>query len=67
MKQSDLSMQDGFYFYNAVIDPGRLIRKFAATNLISNPGFITNAFGVIVDPKFFPGLFELARKKWIPC
>lgn len=58
MKQSDLNMQDGFYFYNAVIDPGRLIRKFAATNPAPNPGFITNAFGVIVDPKFFPGLLK---------
>lgn len=43
-----------FYFFNSVISPENLIRRYSSKQISPRPGYITNAFGVVVDPKFFP-------------
>lgn len=51
--------QDKFYFYNSSIgDLTRLMRKYAAPTLTPTPGLITNAYGVRINPKYFPNLLK---------
>lgn len=50
-----MDAQDNFYFYNSSIgDLTKLIRKYAVSELAPTPGFITNAFGVKINPKHLP-------------
>jgi hypothetical protein len=49
--------QDIFYFYNSSIgDLTELLRKYAMSKIDPRPGRIMNAYGVSIDPKFFPGI-----------
>lgn len=58
MKKSERTLEARFYFYDAVINPERLVQRYAEKNPSPNPRFVTNAFGVLVDPKFCPELLE---------
>jgi hypothetical protein len=49
-----MNSQDVFYFYNASINPLKLIEENVVKNLQPTDGYFTNAFGVLIDPKFFP-------------
>jgi len=51
--------EDRFYFYNSSIgDLRRLIEKYQLSDQIDTVGFITNAFGVKIRPKFFPYILQ---------
>lgn len=60
MEQNDLGLkqQEGFFHYSSVIGPARLIRKYASSHLVADAAYITNAFGVKVDPKVCPELLS---------
>lgn len=60
MYKESLTDSDRFYFYNASFDPIDLIKSNAIENQTGNPGFFTNAFGVLIKPDYFP--FVLAGK-----
>ena len=47
--------QDKFWFYNSAIgDLTRFIHRHSVAGLKSTPGFITNCFGVKINPAFLP-------------
>lgn len=47
-----------FFFYNSVFDPVPLIESNCLANQAPTPGMVTNAFGVRIDPKFFPNILS---------
>lgn len=47
-----------FLFYNAAFDPIAVIRRHAVSDLVARPRYLTNFLGVLIEPKFFPGLLE---------
>lgn len=58
--QERLESSEGspFLFYNAAFDPIAVIRRHAVSDLVAHPGYLTNFLGVLIDPKFFPGLLD---------
>jgi hypothetical protein len=50
--------QDKFYFYHSVFDPLRLIDRNVDRSAVATPGYVTNAFGVRIDPRFLPTLLK---------
>ena len=53
-----MNSQDIFYFYNARINPLKLIEENVVKDLKPTDGYLTNAFGVLIDPKFFPTILK---------
>lgn len=52
-----------FFHYFSVFDPAELIMRYAAPDLVGQPGLTTNFLGVLTDPKVFPaGLVPLEGK-----
>lgn len=51
---------DRFYFYSSRFDPIPLIERNCVEGLSPTPGLATNAFGVKIDPKYFPNLLAKA-------
>lgn len=52
-----------FFHYFSVFDPAELIMRYAAPDLVGQPGLTTNFLGVLTDPKVFPaGLMPLEGK-----
>ena len=49
---------DVFYFYNASINPLKLIEENVIKDLKPTNGYLTNAFGILIDPKFFPTILK---------
>lgn len=49
-----------FFFYNSVFDPIPLIEANCLAHQSPTPGMVTNAFGVKIDPKFFPNILSLS-------
>jgi hypothetical protein len=47
-----------FYHYDASFDPIALIRKYAVENLEATPGYLTNFLGVLIEPRFLPGILN---------
>lgn len=47
-----------FFHYHAAFDPVAAIRRHAATGLAPRPGFLTNFLGVLIEPRFFPGILD---------
>lgn len=45
---------DIFFHFNASINLRRLIERNVVKNLEPTAGYLTNAFGVLIDPKFVP-------------
>jgi hypothetical protein len=54
----DLKQSDGFFHYSSVISPARLIKKYACAHIEPAFPYVTNAFGVRVDPKFCPDMLS---------
>jgi len=52
------SAGENFLFFNAIIDPLKLINKYAERNLVPENGFLKNAFGVKIKEKFFPKILQ---------
>ena len=51
--------RDVFFFYNSAVgDLGNLLRKYAEEPIARVPGRVVNAFGVSINPKFFPGVLD---------
>lgn len=46
--------QHVFYHYNSSFDPVTLVEQYALHNLEPTPGYVTNAFGVLIDPQVLP-------------
>jgi hypothetical protein len=53
-----MNLRDSFYFYNASINPLKLIEENVVKDLKPTDGYLTNAFGVLIDPKFFPTILK---------
>lgn len=51
---------DRFFFYSSRFDPIPLVERNCVGGLAPTPGLATNAFGVKIDPKFFPNLLTAA-------
>ncbi|WP_342617366.1 class I SAM-dependent methyltransferase [Rhodoferax sp. GW822-FHT02A01] len=50
-----LNSSDQFYFYQSSIGRlEKLVMKYVLTDITPTPGFVTNAFGVKVNPKHLP-------------
>lgn len=50
-----MNPQDKFYFYNTSIgDLTKLMRKYSVPDQVATQGFITNAFGVKINPDHLP-------------
>lgn len=48
-----------FYFYNSSIgDLEPIISRYVRSDLVATPGLITNAFGVMLHPRYFPGILD---------
>lgn len=47
-----------FFFYHAAFDPIEVMRRHAVPHLVARRGYLTNFLGVLIDPKFFPGLLQ---------
>ena len=45
-----------FFHYNAGFDAQEIMRRHAVSDLKGREGFLTNFLGVLIDPKFFPGI-----------
>ena len=56
-----LNEKDIFYFYNASFDPLPLIKKNLLEDVQPNPLFLTNAFGVLIDPDIYPEVLNEKR------
>lgn len=56
MYKESLTDSDRFYFYNSIFDPITLMKNNAADNLAGTTGFVTNAFGVLIKPEYFPAI-----------
>lgn len=52
------SERSPFLFYNAAFDPIAVIRRHAISDLVAHPSYLKNFLGVLIDPKFFPGLLD---------
>jgi hypothetical protein len=50
--------QEKFYFYHSVFDPLTLIERNRDRSAVATPGYLTNAFGVRIDPRFLPTLLQ---------
>ena len=56
-------MQSPFWHYNATFDAQEIMRRYAVTDPVAQPGFVVNFLNVSVDPKIFPAaLTELAGR-----
>ncbi|MDK9718738.1 MAG: hypothetical protein OEL57_12660 [Trichlorobacter sp.] len=54
-----MNSQDRFYFYHSSIgDLTKRIHKYCEQNILPTPGYITNAFGVKINPNFFPHILS---------
>lgn len=53
---ADPEANSPFYHYNTSFDAQAVIRRHAVAGLQSNPDYLTNFLGVLIDPKFFPAL-----------
>lgn len=53
-----MNWQDNFFFYNTRIDPLRVIEENVVGGLQPTGGYLTNAFGVLIDPKFVPTILQ---------
>ena len=49
-----MSPQNTFFYYNSKIDARKLIESNVISDLKQTNGYLTNSFGVLIDPKFFP-------------
>jgi hypothetical protein len=47
-----------FFHYNAAFDAIAIIQRYARTDLVPHPAFLTNCLGVLIDPKFAPSVLE---------
>jgi hypothetical protein len=47
-----------FFHYNAGFDPQEAMRRHAVANPQPHPGYLTNFLGVLIDPKYFPGILD---------
>ena len=48
-----------YYFYQTAIgDLDQLVTKYALSRVEATPGFLTNAFGVKVNPRHLPQVLE---------
>jgi len=47
-----------FFHYNSNFDAQSVMKKHAVVNLEPNPKYLTNFLGVMIDPKFFPGILD---------
>jgi hypothetical protein len=47
-----------FYRYNAAFDARAVIARHACDDLSSHPDYLTNFLGVLIDPKFAPGILD---------
>jgi FkbM family methyltransferase len=57
-RQSGANIGPGspYFHYNCCFDVPEIIRRHAVQGLEPNPDYLTNFLGVLIDPKFFPGL-----------
>jgi len=53
-----LQVTSPFMHYAATFDPQEVIRRHAAADVQSMPGYLTNFLGVHTDPKFFPDILK---------
>ena len=52
-------MKSPFWHYNcAFFDPIELINKYTLNSQISADSYYTNSFGVLINPKYFPGILD---------
>lgn len=49
---------DVFYFYNSSFDPIRLIKKNLKEGIKPAPDYLTNSFGILIDPAIYPELLS---------
>ena len=57
--QMERLVRDGttrFYHYNSSFDAEEVMRRHAVPSLEPRPGYLTNFLGVVIDPKFLPGI-----------
>lgn len=55
---SHTSVYSPFYHFNSSFDAEAVVRAHAASNLSPRPEYLTNYFGVVIHPKYFPGLLN---------
>jgi uncharacterized small protein (DUF1192 family) len=52
------SANSPFYHFNSSFDAEAVVRAHAASNLSPRPEYLTNYLGVLIHPKYFPGLLD---------